>query len=139
MYQLIYVSSAIELMTDEGLKKILHSSRKNNTAKNVTGMLLYGEGTFLQLLEGDEKDVTDIYAIIERDPRHVNLIKLITDDVDKRHFPSWSMGFVSTNRSALKDIEGYADPSSPDFLKTNEQNQVATALKTFAQNNNISF
>ena len=44
-----------------------------NPASGVTGMLLYGNGTFLQALEGDEKVVADLYGKIEKDSRHIDV------------------------------------------------------------------
>ena len=66
MNYLIYISTAVKLMTDAELISILADSRDNNKLKNITGMLLYGDGTFIQVLEGGKKDITDTYHKIEK-------------------------------------------------------------------------
>ena len=53
MIQISYLSRASEAMSAEALLALLMQSRKNNVARNLTGMLLYGNGTFLQVIEGD--------------------------------------------------------------------------------------
>jgi hypothetical protein len=137
MYYLIYISTAVKLMTDEELKGILAISRKNNAAKNITGMLLYYGGTFIQLLEGDKHAVEYIYNKIELDTRHMNLLKLITGEEDSRNFPDWTMGFGTANKTLLNDLEGYTDPANADFLQADTQSTPVTILKTFAENNKI--
>lgn len=138
MYHIVYLSTAVKLMTDEELKDILTTSRKNNKEKNVTGVLLYCEGTFVQLIEGTEEDVKSIYTSVEKDTRHKNIILLISYAAKERVFPSWAMGFASANKEALKEIDGYIDPAHPDFLKTDKNSQAIFILQTFAENNKIS-
>ena len=70
MYQLVYVSTATEPFSSEELTRLLETSRKNNTADGVTGMLLYHDGNFFQVLEGDRDAVIGVFRRVERDPRH---------------------------------------------------------------------
>jgi hypothetical protein len=37
-------------------------SRENNAKRGVTGMLLYKEGNFIQVLEGDEREVRIVFT-----------------------------------------------------------------------------
>ena len=138
MNYLIYISAAKKLMDEPELLEILEVSRKNNQAKNITGMLIYGEGTFIQVIEGNEEDLENLYNKIERDPRHKNLIKLTDGALGKRNFADWSMGFKSVNAEELKMLEGYIDPKSEKFLGNDNPHTAISVLKTFAQNNNIS-
>jgi len=110
MYYLVYVSTAIELFNDDALVEILNTSRTNNTEHNITGVLLYGEGTFIQLLEGEEHDVEYIYHRIQRDGRHKNLITLLRGTEDERTFPDWAMGFKSVDAMQLKQLKGFINP-----------------------------
>ena len=125
-------------MNEAELLEILAISRKNNQAKNITGMLIYGEGTFIQVIEGNDGDLENLYKKIELDPRHKNLIKLTEGTLKKRNFSDWSMGFKSVNAEELKMLEGYVDPKNKKFLGENNEHTAISVLKTFAQNNNIS-
>ena len=70
MIRLTYASTALKEWSPEDLLKLLKESRTNNGAKNITGILLYANGTFFQVLEGDEATVSSVYAMIEKDKRH---------------------------------------------------------------------
>ena len=55
MIQITYLSTATDPMPSQDLLSLLKECRENNAGCGVTGMLLYCNGTFLQVLEGDEK------------------------------------------------------------------------------------
>lgn len=57
MIQLIYVSSAVNLMSEDELLDLLAQSSQRNKRKGVTGLLLYAGGNFIQVLEGEQSDV----------------------------------------------------------------------------------
>ena len=93
MHQLVYVSAASWAMSNDDLNGILDASRRNNGRDGVTGMLLYIDGGFLQVLEGPKAAVERIFAHIRRDSRHNALRVLIEQETDERQFGGWSMGF----------------------------------------------
>lgn len=92
MRQLLYVSNTSRDFPEENLKDILEAARRNNAAKHVTGMLLYLDGAFLQVLEGPADAVEEIYQAIRADKRHWNPLILL-DREASRAFADWSMGF----------------------------------------------
>lgn len=94
MYFLLYSSSAVRPFDDEQLRHLLEISSKNNAAVNVSGMLLYHEGNFLQYIEGEKDDVTSLYARIEGDERHHGLFLLDSGELEQRALPAWTMGYV---------------------------------------------
>lgn len=137
MEYLVYVSTAKKLMSDAELLDLLQTARIKNAKYNVTGMLLYSEGTFIQALEGEKEDLYTIYKAIELDFRHRNIILMITGSVEERIFPKWSMAFASVNADVLELIEGYLSPSAKNFIGDNNHATV-TMLKTFAATNRLS-
>ena len=90
--QLLYASNTSRDTPDSVLDDILAASRRNNAGAGVTGMLLYVEGGFMQVLEGGEEAVGAIYHRICRDKRHWNTLVLL-DRSAPRAFSEWSMGF----------------------------------------------
>lgn len=92
-YYLIYISSSNGLLTKGQLDNILEGSRRNNAAMGITGMLLYYGGNIIQLLEGEEEKVKQLYQVIAQDERHKGIIKLLDGYSEERIFPDWSMGF----------------------------------------------
>jgi hypothetical protein len=107
LIQLIYVSSAVRLLSEEELLELLAQAREANRQRNVTGMLLYGEGNFLQVLEGEAADVDAVYAAIQQDPRHHHLLLIEREPIAARNFADWSMGFHRMSADELH-APGYA-------------------------------
>lgn len=106
VYQLVYVSRACEKLDTHSLDALLSLARENNSNKNITGMLLYHEGSFIQVLEGAQDDVEALYDSIRRDSRHRNAIVVLRTEVADRAFDQWSMGYKRTQ--TLADVpEGF--------------------------------
>ena len=115
MIQITYISHATEPMTAEQLIALLQQCLKNNVSNSVTGMLLYGNETFLQALEGDEKAVDDLVEKIKKDPRHTNIQFLHRRTIERRQYSEWSMGFKRVSDSELQQIEGLRNFGKKDF------------------------
>ncbi len=115
MIQVSYVSTATANMSSTALSALLDQSTNNNAAAGITGMLLYGNGTFLQLLEGDEPAVDALLLRILRDPRHHGARILHRRAVTERQYPGWNMGFQQVSTHSLTRIDGLGDLSIEDF------------------------
>jgi hypothetical protein len=109
MYTVIYVSSAVNLFSDQDLATLLEKARINNHSLNITGMLLYKDGNFMQLLEGPRDAIDGLLLKIESDPRHRGMLRLLQQDRPEREFSDWAMGFKSLDPSSVCDIPGYSD------------------------------
>ena len=115
MIQLSYISSAVEPFTTQELLGLLQACREGNASKGVTGMLLYGNGTFLQVLEGEEKVIDGLIERIRKDPRHTDLHILHRHPIERRQYSDWSMGFKRISDRELQGVEGLRDFSEKDF------------------------
>ena len=113
MIRLIYVSSATRLMGEDDLIELLDQARNRNERQGVTGMLLYADGNFMQVLEGNEKDVDEIYNKIVNDERNKGHIVIEKESIKKRSFPDWSMGFKNFTGQTEAMPKGYSK-----FLQT---------------------
>lgn len=113
MFQLIYSSKSRQSMGDADLISLLKKSRDKNSKLNITGMLLYKENRFMQLLEGKEEDVLSLFSTIKQDNRHEDVLVLFEKHCDHAVFNNWSMGFVNLDNDYAKNIPGYTD-----FLST---------------------
>lgn len=108
MLQLIYASDAANPFSEIQLSLLLLGARTNNTRLGVTGMLLYQDGSFLQVLEGDEPILEALFQKIDRDERHVRIKTLLRREVEARQFGDWAMGFVSS-KHLTHALPGYLD------------------------------
>jgi Sensors of blue-light using FAD len=109
MFFLIFASSATHLMTRSELLDLLAKARSNNTRLALTGMLLYKDGNFLQVLEGEEAVVRASYAKISCDLRHKDAKILLQGTLAERQFPDWSMGFYDLDAVDLRTVPGYSE------------------------------
>jgi Sensors of blue-light using FAD len=122
MFHLIYSSLARQAFSDTDLEKLLMRARSNNGKINVTGMLIYHDGVFLQALEGDELSVRDVFKRIEKDARHtgVAILRSHSSFGERRIFGDWSMGFASASSNA-QVLKGFVDlEADQDLLILNE-------------------
>ena len=109
MLAMAYLSSASVPYSDEDLADLLLHSRANNGRLGLTGMLLYRDGQFLQVLEGPDEVVRERYDVIAADARHRDVHKLMESQVTERQFPEWTMGFRVMTNAVMEDIPGYED------------------------------
>lgn len=107
LIRLIYVSQATVRFDTSNLDALLELSRRNNDRLGITGMLLYRDGDFVQILEGEEAAVREIYGRIVADSRHAKIILIDDGPATEREFGDWSMGFVRLDDSEVPP--GYVD------------------------------
>ncbi len=115
MLSLIYVSTSVKLMNDQELLDILKVSRENNSAKDVTGLLLYKGGNFMQVLEGPDESVEKLFKIIEADTRHKDVTVLSREQIAKRQFSAWEMAFQNLDNPAIQSEPGYSQFLDHEF------------------------
>jgi hypothetical protein len=133
MRQLLYVSNTAQHVGVGELDDILTASRHNNALMGITGLLLFIDGGFLQMLEGEERAVRELYGRIAADPRHINPQLMLDREVPVRAFPEWSMGF---ERPSMDDPEtagmfGVAREAINGRLSPGTGRIVAMMLQTF--------
>ena len=93
MHELIYRSRATGPFDRTEIGKILATARRENERHGVTGLLLYSDASFLQVLEGDAEAVQETFARITVDPRHRDIEVLAHAPIERRAHPDWTMGF----------------------------------------------
>jgi hypothetical protein len=108
MFHLVYVSSAVKPFSQSQLVELLVKARKNNSQRGITGMLLYKDGNFMQVLEGEETAVRELYDIIHQDPRHTGTIVLLEEELSKPQFGDWSMGFRNLADPTVQSLPGFS-------------------------------
>ncbi len=105
---LVYMSVAVDEMTDDQLVAMLREARLRNDALGVSGLLLAKGGRFMQVLEGPAWSVEDRYAAIERDPRHHDVRSVSRETIETRRFDGWSMAFGNPSDADLRQEPGFS-------------------------------
>lgn len=138
VFRLVYRSSATMERENRPaeLEEIFELSRRNNTDLGLSGALLVWEDTFVQVLEGDEATVRDLYATIAADPRHEDVVLLDAHTVDDRVFARWSMAHISDDEGA--DLPAARGDEAPDVphavprLEDERQKVVLDLMREYA-------
>ena len=93
LFQLAYMSKTEGPWARADLLELLRLAHAKNPLLGITGMLLFRDGTFVQLLEGERDEVEALYDTIRADVRHQAVTTLWRVESDSRWFADWSMGF----------------------------------------------
>lgn len=126
MFRLVYLSTTNTPFSKAELTSLLQVSRSNNQRLGITGMLLYKDDNFIQILEGEKEAVRDLYdQHISRDPRHHNLILLVEEKVSERLFSQWSMGFRDLNDPEVHALPGYSQFMNEAWPQTKVRHDAA--------------
>ena len=129
----IYASVAAPQFRENELPLLLERARRANAEHNLTGMLLYVEGSFFQVLEGESEAVDALYSKIERDPRHTRITLIIRESIAQRDFGDWTMGFAVVDRLDAGQLIGENDffrkSSCIDTLDAGRAKKLLTAFR----------
>ncbi len=104
--QVVYLSSSTDLLGEPELQQLLIDARERNQDLEISGLLLYADGNFMQVLEGPRQNVETLMSDIENDPRHHGILVLLDQVIEHREFPDWSMALFNVSE---KDAEGFSD------------------------------
>jgi hypothetical protein len=115
-YQIIYSSQATNPMSTNSLEEILTDARVGNKKHNITGVLVYFDGVFVQILEGDKDAVCKLMVSIARDSRHHSVKIFYEAEVEKRAFESWNMAYLSPTAEEITNWAGLEGAVTIDDL-----------------------
>ncbi|MEM7107270.1 MAG: BLUF domain-containing protein [Bacteroidota bacterium] len=105
-YAVLYVSEAIKDLSTETIAEISKVSSINNARDEISGALLYMEGEFLQILEGEEKILMQTYQRIDADSRHSAANLLFYGPIEFRSFKNWDMKYSSVDIEKFQQRTG---------------------------------
>ena len=121
LIQSVYTSAAIQPMPKSKLYKILADSRVSNKLADVTGLLVYVDGQFLQVLEGEQEVVAALLEKISKDRRHKDVKVVYKTGIERRTFNAWQMAYVSPSPKELATWAGLSNTTTLEAtLKTLE-------------------
>ncbi|MCH8179902.1 MAG: BLUF domain-containing protein [Proteobacteria bacterium] len=109
LVRLLYASRAASPLGNEVIDDILTTSRRNNPAQGLTGLLCHSGDIFMQVLEGGRDAVNALYHRIARDPRHRDVILLHYEEITERRFAGWTMGQVNLARINPSTLLKYSE------------------------------
>ncbi|MER2492435.1 BLUF domain-containing protein [Catenovulum sediminis] len=130
--RLIYHSLASYNLSKSEIKQIQQCSSQFNAINKVTGMLVYDNLRFLQLLEGETVVINDLYNRIVNDKRH-NCVQLVHfGELNNRRFTEWSMGVAYMPVSKKTFVESKYGGFFPDKFNAYEATRYLQEVREFA-------
>ena len=126
--RVIYVSEKVG-SSEQDVADIVKASTQNNPSKDITGCLVEGQNSFLQILEGPSDAIKGLYKTISEDSRHTNVTRLYDEPVGTRLFSDWSMKSDNYNQIEWGDptlnagnfLNVSADTAKNIFKRISEQ------------------
>ena len=116
------------------IENILQVSSKHNVQLGITGVLFFGNGYFLQFLEGRRDNINVLYRRLLQDDRHANLQILDFQQVDGRYFEAWSMKYIPFPHLIDKVLQATGlEEFNPYLLNANAVNALAETFRDHYQ------
>ncbi|MDT0684955.1 BLUF domain-containing protein [Autumnicola psychrophila] len=131
-YAISYVSTVNPELSETEIQKALDFSKNWNNDNNITGILLYSQGNFFQVLEGEENLLKSLFSRIKADQRHHNVITIFQKKVPNIQFDDYEVDFISLDDSYnAAQIDTYL--SQIDLLNPSIQGSVRYILNKFTE------
>lgn len=133
-YCIVYISSAFGLSSAD-LDSLLIKSREKNQQLDITGVLLYCNGSIIQALEGDEDTVLGLYERIKSDARHKRVMKLYAGKIRQRSFENWSMGYKTLTSSEMASLAEQLPVIKNPHIDSKDDSVALMLVNSFYKNN----
>ena len=116
------------------LNGIIAPSRRHNKRNHISGMLLFTGAHFLAVLEGEERDLGDLWLHLERDHRHCDLFRIGDDLCEKRLYLEWRMAYtvdceVDAQIESLRSMQAAVDM---DRLRMSTRSETLCSPQTWS-------
>lgn len=109
LISLIYASQSTEQFHEHEIPDLLKQARLANAKHELTGMLLYIGGSFLQVLEGQPETVEAVFGTIGQDKRHTQLTLISKETIFERAYEGWTMNHKTLDPVEAGELIGEAN------------------------------
>ena len=129
-YAIVYLSSASDELEIAEISKILSFTEESNNNHDITGLLLFSDGNFFQIIEGEKNSMLKLFETIKRDDRHRNIQQIFGEEINKGAYDLYATNFISDEVKYDTDqFEHYLNQTS--VLGKNAQKAVENILRVF--------
>jgi hypothetical protein len=139
LLRIVYISREAQRFSPLDLQGLLVSSRASNAAGDITGLLLYKHGNFMQVIEGPSATVDALFNKIQQDRRHDRVLELARDEIHSRDFSDWTMAFRDLESEPIAELHGYSwflhDPWE-NIDRSSYSDRIRSLLSVFARATN---
>lgn len=135
LHRVVYMSTAVGVLRADELDRIYLRAKSANAGAGITGLMLFYEGVFLQVLEGPAAGVTSLLEKIRRDRRHSGVTLLESGPITQRSFANTSMQFIAARNLSAGEKEAFSGLREAVSLRPNlspSDHGLSAFLATFA-------
>lgn len=125
----LYASRASVPLQAHALEDILAQSRRNNPKQGITGLLLFANGIFVQVIEGSRYEISRLLAKIVRDERNTDVEILSHEEITERCFGIWTMGQANMTSINPALLLKYSEKAELDPFKCNSSATMALLIE----------
>jgi len=123
LHQVIYTSYLKHAFNESDFINQLMLSRQQNAQNNITGMLFYANGKYIQLIEGPKNSVIQLMGNIHEDERHYDIEIIADTPISYRNFAGRNMDYKLFAGNELEQLIGFEDIkhnslAAPHIIKT---------------------
>ncbi|MEI7531555.1 MAG: BLUF domain-containing protein [Betaproteobacteria bacterium] len=104
IFQLTYVSKTLRSWSKAEIYDLAFRSSGANMKLGVSGILVYKDNSFMQVLEGKKNSVTALFKKIETDLRHQEVTLLNEVELEKADYRDWSMTFLNPDTKKFTNV-----------------------------------
>ncbi|MAN58725.1 MAG: hypothetical protein CMC08_02685 [Flavobacteriaceae bacterium] len=129
MHTISYLSRIKKGVDNDALNELFSITKSNNDRYNVTGTLLFSEGFFFQILEGQRDVLKSLFHTIQHDARHEDILIIKNQLTTKRLFKDYRTGFsVLQSKEEIMNLKKYIDHSQ---LTSTNSTYITSILEPF--------
>ncbi|TDN83865.1 FAD-dependent sensor of blue light [Salegentibacter sp. 24] len=132
-HAICYISNKEESLSFSLVLELLEFSREQNSIHDIKGVLLYSEGNFFQILEGDKKTVLALFEKIKNDPRHYGIIQIIGQDIEQGAIDGFKVDVIKDEEKVTHELPPeYTEAlvGIPPQTKSSMENMLRTFIAT---------
>ena len=107
--RLAYFSTAAKTFSKDELLLMLTLFRQKNAQFNISGLLIYCDDCFFQVIEGVEDDIAQLWINILKDKNHTLVTEILKCPIKEKSYAKWSMAFTHYKNSKEIYVEGFKD------------------------------
>ncbi len=105
-----YISSADKKLGQNELNQLFNNAKINNSKFDISGILIHQDGNFLQILEGENEKIDEVYQRIKLDNRHSNILQIINHPITSSIFEGYQTGFsIVNNNKKIEQLKTYLE------------------------------
>ncbi|MDT0645897.1 BLUF domain-containing protein, partial [Zunongwangia sp. F260] len=93
-HAICYVSNADKHLTTSEINELLIFCEENNSQNDIKGVLLYSEGNFFQVIEGEKEKIIGLWKKIQQDQRHYGIISVIDRSISKGSYDNYKATII---------------------------------------------